>query len=312
MVLDATISAPALAALLRLPSWQIGQRITDGRLRAWSLDHGHHRIGWRTARAVIRSELDDAAAAQALRELDSVRAGALAIDGRVEPPRLIAPALRPRRRVNVDRAGAERLIREAARDAGRDRLSRTIFDRWSNTRADCPTADEICADLDTRWSALLTELGLQAHTSSDETVSDDKLIALLRQAHSDGAGSLAMSKFDAWCEEHGVLAASSLVKARFGSWNEGKRRAGLGVRRRRTTTLSDDALLDLLRGEVKRDPQLTFASFDDRAQEAGWNVSAGMYVSRFGSWNAAKEFAGGTPRSPGFQPRTYRSDGPKS
>lgn len=311
-LLQATVSVRELAGLLRVPSWQVQQRIEAGGIQAWSLPGGPQRVGWRSARDAIARAFDGEQLAQALRNLHEVRAGRLLAQVGPEPPVLTVEARRRHTGVNYDRDALLGLLSDAADALGVQRLTRPLYNNWAAAHDQPWTAQRICAALGEEWSALLDELDLQTRPQrSDFSLSNEQVLALLQEAAALTSGNLSRGRFESWATGRGIEITAALVIGRFGSWNVAKRIAGLDVRRRRSQTMSDEALLDLLREHVTRTPAVTAADFNARCRMNGVDVRAADYASRFGSWNAAKVRVGGTPRRPGFQGPISAVGGPE-
>jgi len=115
------------------------------------------------------------------------------------------------------------------------------------------------------------------------------LIEDLQNAAEHVDGYMTMDQYD----EHGDYSSSTILR-KFGSWTDAIEAAGLPSepRRDRTPEYTSEELLDKLRelaNELGQSP--TFGDMNEHDDYP----SAGVYIQRFGSWNAAKEQAGIDP-----------------
>jgi hypothetical protein len=97
-----------------------------------------------------------------------------------------------------------------------------LFNNWArHERGLEVTAQQVTAELDTTWSELLRELGLEPRArDSDGSLSNDDVLAVLREAASDPDididGNLSMGKFNGLAERNEVPVAATTIVGRFG------------------------------------------------------------------------------------------------
>lgn len=304
VVLAATLSVRELAAVLEMSVDEVELLIRSPDVSVWSLDAGHQRVGWRTARTLLSERrTDEPDLLQAgLDRLHELRAGLAEVVG--EPPRL-------RDISRTDTAPVERypdeqllgFVREALGSSG-GKLSAQQFTRWGLDLG--VSSREICIRLGLPWLGVLARAGAPVVAKLEVAGGELDLVALLRDAAvAAGEGKkLSARFFDRWTSIEGIPCTSGAVVSAFGSWNAGKEAAGLATRRARPAVAETDLeLLELMQQAAAAldAPALTIEQFDAWCGDQALTINAGIVIGRHGSWNAAKRRAGLELR-----PRGYR------
>jgi len=126
------------------------------------------------------------------------------------------------------------LLREAAAAVGGgEHLSLRAFDNWA-ARMKVPVTGAAVIGAFGSWNAAKETVGLPVRAHGRRVdVSDDEVLERMRQAAEELSDrTLSADAFDEWCAENQLPLKASLVATRYGSWNAGKRAAGLIARPR--------------------------------------------------------------------------------
>lgn len=238
----ATISETELAALLGWPPVSVKRLVARGEIPSWILEdldgrplHAP-RIGRRTARRLIRRELDGERARRALAALDEQGPGRREHSGDARAARPEGGALRaparsnPRLAVDGDQPSAKEgyvLDLKAAARAHPQALSFAAYGRIARASGLAPAAR--VASAFGGWNAAKEAAGLSVESPRPrDRVPDDRLLEGLREAAA-GADSLTIATYDRYARAHGMRTAAA-VASRFGSWTAAVERAGLTPR----------------------------------------------------------------------------------
>ena len=315
MVLRATITIPGLAAILRVSRREVHNAVESGDIASWRLSRGdEHQIGWREADRVIGERFADGPddASRARDELRQLRAGAIRVRPKSEPPVLESadvPRVRTARRFSDQEILAA--LQVAGRVPGERILSPEAFDRLSPTRD--LGSRVVRVELRCGWGAALRRAGLPCDMRrTTASHGDDELLDLVRRAaETVGRGeALTIAAFDRYATNRGLAVTGAGLRNRFGTFNAAKRRAGLATRERHRDGRSPQELLDLLIAlSLDRDQTLlTQAYCDDWGKRHGAGALGSRLGSAFGCFNAAKAAAGLPARPRGFQASNGRTD----
>lgn len=133
------------------------------------------------------------------------------------------------------------------------------------------------------WTDAKISAGLEPFIPS---VSKNELLSDLRRVAEQVSGPISRREYNKLGRYNPVTVAE-----RFGSWNDGKRKAGLEVNHRNISR--ENLLSDLKSVDKDVDGGLSAAEYDKRGK-----YSAGIFFRRFESWVRAKELAGCSDEDP--------------
>lgn len=137
------------------------------------------------------------------------------------------------------------------------------------------------------WSEALKRAGLKPIKVRNKPYTDEEMLEALRNFYKENGNSISYVAY----EQSGKIPSASVIRNRFGSWNEALRKANLPLNQNKSTMFTEQQMIDALRRVASCVPSVLSQKLY-KTHSFSYEPSVITIRRHFGTWNKALKKAG--------------------